>query len=165
MQNLVNRRCTRQELKVRRFPPRTKTVRGWNYSAICGRNCVAALILNLRAVLWISASAAEPLLDPMARQLEWMIAAAVTQILNAISCYWANPGHFMNRSWRDRAEQVTRVCIIMHDELGATLSLCPGAVTDVLGLSVINNAGRRLNVRGGGRGFVYQKWSGLISFF
>lgn len=38
------------------------------------------------------------------------------------------------------AKQVSRVCIIMHDELRATLSLCSGAVTDVLGLSVINNA-------------------------
>lgn len=39
-----------------------------------------------------------------------------------------------------RAKQVSRVCIIMHDELPATLSLCSDAVTDVLGLSVINNA-------------------------
>lgn len=45
----------------------------------------------------------------------------------------------MNRSWRCCVKQVSRVCIIMHDELLATLSLCSGAVTDVLGLSVINN--------------------------
>lgn len=51
-------------------------------------------------------------------------------------------------------KQVSRVCIIMHDELRTTLSLCSGAVTDVLGLSVINNAEKVKCVVEQGRSFV-----------